>query len=158
MQPDFKMEVNTFGFSVAVLASVLWIVLVWRVGRSVRRSLINWTAGISLIWILAMTLWLPLIDSSKSYRPMVVDLKSNLPKRYNCIADVRVGDSQRAMLEYFGNIKLRQNATRVCNLLLVQGDRIAKPIEDEIGWEKLWEGGRQGKQDERFRLYQRVKR
>jgi 4-amino-4-deoxy-L-arabinose transferase-like glycosyltransferase len=157
MQPNFQMEVNTFSFCVAVVASVLWIVLVWRVGRSVRRSLINWAAGISLLWILAMTLWLPLLDADKSYRHMVVDLKDNLPNRYNCIADVRVGDNQRAMLEYFGNIKLRQNAARVCNLLLVQGDRIAKPIEDEIGWEKLWEGGRQGKQDERFRLYQRVK-
>lgn len=158
MQPDFKLEVNTLTFSVAIIATVLWIVLVWRVGRSVRRSLINWSAGISLIWILAMTLWLPLLDASKSYRPMVVELKQHLPKRYNCIADVNIGDSQRAMLDYFGDIKPRPKATKVCNLVLVQGDRVAKPIENEIGWEKLWEGGRQGKQDERFRLYQRVKR
>jgi len=43
-------------------------------------------------------------------------------------------------------------------LLLVQGDRVARPIENEIGWEKIWEGGRLGERNERFRLYRRVKR
>jgi hypothetical protein len=62
------------------------------------------------------------------------------------------------MLQYFGDINPRRKATRVCNLLLVQGNRVAKPIEDEIGWEKIWEGGRKGDQVERFRLYQRVKK
>ncbi|MDD4912671.1 MAG: glycosyltransferase family 39 protein [Sideroxydans sp.] len=157
-QPNFVPVFDPFTFWIAVVVSVLWIFIVWRVGRSVRRSLINWSAGISLIWILAMTLWLPLLDASKSYRYMVVDLKNNLPKQYKCIADVRIGDNQRAMLEYFGNIKLRQKSVSTCDLLLVQGDRISKPIENEVGWDKLWEGGRQGKQDERFRLYQRVKR
>ena len=134
-----------------------WIVLVWRVGRSVRRSLINWAAGITLLWILIMTLWLPWLDTGKSYRHMVDDLKANLPQKYNCIAGVRIGDSQRAMLQYFGDINTRAKSTRVCDLLLVQGNRIAKPIEDEIGWDKIWEGGRKGDQNERFRLYQRVR-
>ena len=158
MQPGFQPEVNTIAFTIAVTVSVLWIVLVWRVGRSVRRSLINWAAGMCLLWILVMTLWLPWLDAGKSYRHMVVDLNKNLPKQYNCIAEVRVGDSQRAMLQYFGDINLRQKATRVCDLLLVQGDRVAKPIEDEIGWEKVWEGSRQWDRNERFRLYQRVKK
>ena len=158
MQPGFQPEVNTVAFIIAVVVSVLWIVLVWRVGRSVRRSLINWAAGVSLLWILVMTLWLPWLDAGKSYRHMVDDLKHNLPKQYNCIAEVRVGDSQSAMLQYFGDINLRQKATRACDLLLVQGDRVAKPIEDEIGWEKVWEGSRQWDRNERFRLYQRVKK
>ncbi|NOT19060.1 MAG: glycosyltransferase family 39 protein [Sideroxydans sp.] len=158
MQPNFIPVFDPVAFWVAVVVTVLWVIMIWRVGRSVRRSLTNWAAGISLLWILAMTLWLPLLDADKSYRYMVVELKQALPKKYNCIADVRVGDNQRAMLQYFGDITLRQKATRVCELLLVQGDRIAKPIEDEIGWEKVWEGGRKGKENERFRLYKRVKR
>lgn len=157
-QPNFEPIFDPYAFWIAVVVSVLWIVLVWRVGRSVRRSLINWSAGISLLWILAMTLWLPLLDAGKSYRHMVVDLKKNLPAQYKCIANVRIGDSQLAMLEYFGDIKPRPKSVSACDLLLVQGDRISKPIEDEVGWDKLWEGGRQGKPDERFRLYQRVKK
>ena len=106
-----------------------------------RRSLINWATSVTLMWILLMTIWLPWLDVGKSYRYMIDDLKDNLPKKYNRIAGVRIGDSQRAMLQYFGNLNPKRNSTRVCDLLLVQGDRIAKPIEDEIGWEKMWEGG-----------------
>ena len=156
-QPGFEPDFNTIPFLIAVIVSVLWILLVWRVGRSVRRSLINWAGGIILLWILTMTLWLPWLDSGKSYRHMIDDLKENLPQTYNCIADVRIGDSQRAMLQYFGNITPRRRATGVCELLLVQGDRISKPIENEIGWDKIWEGSRKGDQTERFRLYRRVK-
>jgi 4-amino-4-deoxy-L-arabinose transferase-like glycosyltransferase len=156
-QPGFEPDFNAAAFWIAVAVTVGWIVLVWRVGRSVRRSLINWAAGVTLLWILAMTLWLPWLDSGKSYRHMIEDLKANLPKKYNCIADVRLGDNQRAMLEYFGNINPRPRSSRVCDLLLVQGNRVAKPIEDEIGWDKIWEGGRKGDQNERFRLYQRIR-
>jgi 4-amino-4-deoxy-L-arabinose transferase-like glycosyltransferase len=156
-QPGFDPDFNAIPFWIAFIATLLWIVFVWRVGRSVRRSLINWASGIVLLWVLTMTLWLPWLDSGKSYRHMIEDLQANLPQKYNCIAGVRIGDSQRAMLQYFGNITPRRRTTGVCDLLLVQGNRIAKPIEDEIGWEKIWEGSRKGDQNERFRLYQRAK-
>ena len=157
-QPGFAPDFNAVPFWIAVTVTVLWIVLVWRVGRSVRRSLINWATGITLLWILTMTLWLPWLDTGKSYRHMVDDLKESLPKKYHCIAGVRIGDSQRVMLEYFGDLNPKRNATRVCDLLLVQGNRVAKPVEDEIGWDKIWEGGRKGDQNERFRLYERVRK
>ncbi|OIR16692.1 undecaprenyl phosphate-alpha-4-amino-4-deoxy-L-arabinose arabinosyl transferase [mine drainage metagenome] len=157
-QPGFEPDFQAIPFWIAVTVTVMWIVLVWRVGRSVRRSLINWAAGITLLWILAMTLWLPWLDSGKSYRHMVEDLKATLPQKYNCIAGVRIGDSQRAMLQYFGAINTRHNASHVCDLLLVQGDRLSRPIENEIGWDKIWEGERKGDQNERFRLYRRVRK
>ncbi|MDO8989561.1 MAG: glycosyltransferase family 39 protein [Sideroxyarcus sp.] len=156
-QPGFEPHFDIIPFVIALTATLLWVVLVWRVGRSVRRSLINWAVSVTLLWLLLMTIWLPWLDNGKSYRHMVDDLKSNLPEQYNCIAGVRIGDSQRSMLYYFGNLNPKRNATRTCDYLLVQGDRIAKPIEDEIGWEKMWEGGRKGDTNERFRLYRRVK-
>jgi 4-amino-4-deoxy-L-arabinose transferase-like glycosyltransferase len=156
-QPGFEPDFHAVPFWIAVASTVTWIVLVWRVGRSVRRSLINWAASVTLMWILLMTIWLPWLDTGKSYRHMVDDLKANLPQKYKCLAGVRIGDSQRAMLQYFGNLNPKRNASNVCDLLLVQGDRIAKPIEDEIGWEKMWEGGRKGDTKERFRLYRRAK-
>ncbi|MDD5058714.1 MAG: glycosyltransferase family 39 protein [Sideroxydans sp.] len=156
-QPGFEPDFYAVPFWIAAAATVLWIAIVWRVGRSVRRSLINWAASISLLWILAMTIWLPWLDTGKSYRYMVVDLKKNLPQKYKCIAGVNIGDNQAAMLQYFGDIKPRTHASYVCDLLLVQGNRISKPIEDEIGWDKIWEGGRKGDTNERFRLYKRLK-
>ncbi len=157
-QPGFEPDFFPVPFWIAVAVTVLWVILVWRVGRSVRRSLINWASGVTLLWVLTMTLWLPWLDSGKSYRHMIDDLKTALPQKYNCIADVHIGDSQRAMLQYFGGINPHRKSAQTCDLLLVQGNRVAKPIEDEIGWEKIWEGGRKGDQNERFRLYQRVKK
>jgi 4-amino-4-deoxy-L-arabinose transferase-like glycosyltransferase len=156
-QPGFVAELETAPFAIALFVTVLWVFLIWRVGRSVRRSLINWASGVTLLWILTMTLWLPWLDSGKSYRHMINDLNANLPRQFNCIGGLRIGQSEQAMLEYFGKIRL-DYSPRKCDLLLVQGGAVAKPIEDEIGWEKLWEGGRQGNTQERFRLYQRLQR
>ena len=156
-QPGFQPVFQSIPFWVAVGATLMWIVLVWRVGRSVRRSVINWAGGVTLAWVLAMTLWLPWLESGKSYRGMVADIKHKLPAKYNCIAGDHLGDSQRAMLEYFGDITTSRKARSACSLLLVQGEIAARPVEQEIGWDKVWEGARTGEKRERFRLYQRVK-
>jgi 4-amino-4-deoxy-L-arabinose transferase-like glycosyltransferase len=157
IQPGFEPVFQDIPFWIAVACTVLWVVLVWRVGRSVRRSLINWAASVTLLWILAMTIWLPFLDTGKSYRHMVDDLKANLPKHYKCIAGMNIGDNQAAMLQYFGDIKPRTQSSPGCDLLLAQGDHISKPLENEIGWEKIWAGERKGDTRERFRLYKRVK-
>jgi len=156
-QPGFEPTVHTPTFWIAVIATVLWLVLVWRVGRSIRRSVTNWAAGVTLIWILAMTLWLPWLDSGKSYRSMVVSLKHALPAQYDCIASRRVDDTQRAMLQYFGNITTRRHAQNACGLLLVRGNRMTQSAEDEMEWKQIWEGGRSSDKNERFRLYRRIR-
>ena len=153
-QPGFKPGVNTPSFWVALLATALWLVLVWRVGRSMRRAIINWAAGVTLIWLLAMTLWLPWLDSGKSYRSMVVSLKHALPAQRGCLASLNVGDMQLAMLQYFGGIVTRRHGA--CDLLLVQSWKASGPMENDAAWKKIWEGGRPSDKDERFRLYQRV--
>lgn len=154
-QPGFAPVFQSIPFWIAVSATVMWVVLVWRVGRSIRRSVINWAGGVTLLWVLAMTLWLPWLESGKSYRYMIADMKHNLPAKYNCIAGDHLGDSQRAMLQYFGNITASRKERNRCTLLLAQGNIIAKPLEDEIRWTKIWEGARTGDKKERFRLYQR---
>jgi len=155
-QPGFEPVFQSAPFWIAVCATVMWIVLVWRVGRSIRRSVINWAGGVTLAWVLAMTLWLPWLESGKSYRGMVAAIKRSLPRHYNCIAGDHLGDSQRAMLEYFGNITPSRKGSQRCELLLVQGDNTSRPVEREIGWDKIWEGARTGDKRERFRLYRRV--
>lgn len=154
-QPGFEPTVHTPTFWIAVIATVLWLVLVWRVGRSMRRSVTNWAAGVTLIWVLAMTIWLPWLDSGKSYRGMIVSLKRALPAQYDCIASRHVDGTQRALLQYFGNIATRRHAQDACGLLLVQGNRMTQSAEDETEWKQIWEGGRSSDKNERFRLYQK---
>jgi 4-amino-4-deoxy-L-arabinose transferase-like glycosyltransferase len=155
-QPGFEPELHTAQFVTAIIATVLWIVIVWRVGRSMRRATLNWASGVTLIWILAMTLWLPWLDSGKSYRGMVDSLKQSLPEHYRCIAGERLGEGQRAMLYYFGNILTEHDYRHRCDLRLIQGNKLSRPLLDEARWEKIWEGNRKGDKDERYRLYRRV--
>ncbi|MGA7750624.1 MAG: glycosyltransferase family 39 protein [Gallionella sp.] len=155
-QPGFEPELHTIPFVIAIIATVTWIVMVWRVGRSMRRATLNWASGVTLIWILAMTLWLPWLDSGKSYRNMVTALKQALPEHYQCVAGEHLGDGQRAMLQYFGNIITRRDPNHRCDLRLIQGDRLSRPLLDEIRWEKIWEGNRKGDKNEHYRLYRRV--
>jgi 4-amino-4-deoxy-L-arabinose transferase-like glycosyltransferase len=155
-QPGFEPELDTTAFTIAIIATVLWVVMVWRVGRSMRRAVVNWAAGMTLIWVLAMTLWLPWLDSGKSYRSMVASLRVSLPPKYQCIAGENVGEAQRAMLHYFGNIITRRDTKHRCDLRLIQGDKLSKPLLDETRWEKTWEGSRKGDKNEHYRLYRRV--
>ena len=156
-RPGFEpiLQVNQFWIAVAV--TVLWLVLVWRVGRSIRRSVINWAAGVTLLWLLAVTLWMPWLNSGKSYRLMVTSLEHSLPAKYNCIYGIDIGDGQRAMLQYFGDITISKRPKQDCNLMLLQGNSATPPIDNKQGWKKVWDGSRTGDRNERFWLYRRVK-
>ncbi|MBI5626830.1 MAG: glycosyltransferase family 39 protein [Nitrosomonadales bacterium] len=156
-QPGFDPEVQTAPFVIAIIATVLWLVVVWRVGRSMRRSVVNWAAGITLIWMLAMTLWLPWLDSGKSYRGMVASLKHSMPQQYQCIKRRHLDENQRAMLHYFGNIITQTDLDNRCDLHLIQGNKLSKPLLDETRWKKIWEGSRKDDQKEHYRLYRRIR-
>ncbi|HCI12404.1 MAG: hypothetical protein A2063_01695 [Gallionellales bacterium GWA2_60_142] len=155
-QPGFEPAFDEPAFVAAIVATVLWLILVWRVGRSMRRAVTNWAAGITLVWVLAMTLWLPWLDSGKSYRNMVASLKQSMPKHYRCVGYDYLGEGQRAMLHYFGGIITRTDRKERCDLRLIQGDRLSKPLLDETRWEKIWEGSRKGDKGEHYRLYRRI--
>ena len=156
-QPGFAPKLLIGPAVIAACATLLWLILVWRVGRSMRRAVVNWAAGTTLIWMLAMTLWLPWLDSGKSYRSMVFSLKQAMPAEYNCVArNIGLGEGQRAMLHYFGNILTKRDPDRVCELRLIQGDKLSRPLMDPARYEKIWEGSRKGDKNEHYRLYKLV--
>lgn len=155
-QPGFEPEFHAVPFFIAIAATALWLVLVWRVGRSMRRAVTNWAAGITLVWILAMTLWLPWLESVKSYRGMVVSLKQAMPQQYQCIGRNYLGDGQRAMLHYFGDIVTQHDPGYRCDLRLIQGNRLTRPLLDETRWEQIWEGSRKDDKGEHYWLYRQV--
>lgn len=156
-RPGFEPILQVNQFWIAVTVTVLWMVLVWRVGRSIRRSVINWAAGVTLLWLLAVTLWMPWLNSGKSYRLMVTSLAHALPKNHGCISGIEIGDGQRAMLQYFGDITVSKNPRPECNLMLVQGNG-AQPKVSETHWKKIWDGSRTGDKNERYWLYRRTKK
>ena len=158
-QPGFQGRFHWFAFLVAAASTFLWAALVARTMPTTRRALVNWGGGITLMWILASTLWLPYVDAGKSYKGVVQELERALPKGSRCISSMGLGESQRAMLEYYaGIVTYREEIPqpkRDCDLLLTQGTAIQDlPVAN--GWKKIWEGARPGDTKERFRLYKRV--
>lgn len=153
-QSEFVPVFDVVPFLIAAAVTLLWLLLVWRVGRSIRRSVINWAAGVTLLWVLSMTLWLPWLDFNKSYRTMVVSLTEALPQEHGCIASRYLGDGQKAMLHYFGNILTKPGGELNCDLLLTQGN-LSRSDQLQGGWKIAWTGGRRGQKGDRYYLYRR---
>ncbi|MBL8529288.1 MAG: glycosyltransferase family 39 protein [Burkholderiales bacterium] len=158
-QPGFEGHFHWLPFLIAAVSTLLWAALVARTMPTTRRALVNWGGGITLMWILASTLWLPYVDAGKSYRGVVRELELVLPKGSRCISSIGLGDSQRAMLEYYGGIITHREEIpqpkRDCDLLLTQGTALQQAAVGS-GWTKIWEGARPGDTKERFRLYKRT--
>lgn len=156
LQPAYVPEFKLLAFSVAAIYTALWLVLVSRLGRSNRRAVVNWAAGITLMWGLLTTLWLPWIDTGKSYRGMVAGFKDALPDHYRCMASQSLGEPQRALLEYYAGILTQRDegAEKRCDLLLIQGGAETPPKPGHH-WRQIWEGARPGDRYEHFWLFQK---
>ena len=155
--PGYKYEFSFIAFALAALLTLIWLVVVARSLRSTRRALVNWTAGITMVWMLMMTIGLPLVDEARSYRRVAARIVEQLPANFHCIARHNLGDAQRALLDYFANIvTIREEnpAAARCHALLVQAAPLKIPT---IGaeWSEVWRGSRPGDRNELFILYKR---
>ena len=140
----------------AVLLTLLWIMLVRPARRSNRRAILNWAAGVTLIWGLATTIWLPYIDSRRTYRNMVENAAMHMP-RSGCIASRDLSEPMRALFYYFAGVTtVREEVApeHDCRALLVQYSRQATPAPPP-DWVPAWDGHRRGDDTERFVLYTR---
>jgi hypothetical protein len=126
--------------------------------RSNRRAIVNWTAGITMVWMLVMTLGVPLVDQARSYRAVSARLVRALPPDFKCIARRNVGEAQRALLDYFANVRTipaEFPAADRCGALLVQAHPLRVPVAGPE-WAETWRGARPGDKNELFIVYRRV--
>ena len=159
-QPGYQSHVEPFPLAAAIFLTLLWVMLVRPARRSNRRALLNWAAGMTLVWGLYMTIWLPYLDSRRSYRSVAESLMVHLPTD-TCVAGRNLGEPQRAMLDYFVQLRTVRADTPAgdrCKALLVQAARSDGEPLVEPGWNKVWEGRRRGDDTERFLLFQRAAR
>jgi len=59
-QPGFRPPLQPLALLVSGFLTLLWIVLVRPARRSNRRAVLNWATGMTLVWGLYMTIWLPI--------------------------------------------------------------------------------------------------
>ncbi len=156
--PGFEYPFRFIPFSLATLLTCIWVVVVARSLRTTRRAVVNWSAGITMVWMLTMMLGLPVIDQARSYRGLVNRLAGEIGAS-PCTLGVGVGDAQRALLDYFAGLRVlppgHRDAGR-CRTLLAQATRGELPAFDATGWQESWRGSRPGDRSEAFVLFRRA--
>jgi 4-amino-4-deoxy-L-arabinose transferase-like glycosyltransferase len=148
---------NWLAFIIAVLITVIWLVVCIRAKQTNKSTVTNWAVGMTFGWGLLMTLWLPMIDSAKSYHNVFTSLNKALPARYACVNSLHVGKSQLMLLHYYTNVKLQPLETTqqlICDLYLIQDERGSAKTEPGPEWQLIWSGKRAADRRESFRLFQ----
>ena len=153
-EPGFIGHLSIPAFIAAGLLTAAWAWILFGMPRSPWRSATRWASGVTLMWGLLATLWLPWIDFGKTYRPVAFSLAKVLDDNRECIASMDVGLAQKASLRYFIGLAANPiDEENSCPWLLIQG---ASGKEPELkGMKKVWEGNRGGDKSERLRLYRR---
>jgi len=132
----------------------------WRLSRAPKqiwRPVVISAAGTTLMWVMAMTLWLPSINYGKTYRDVAQAAAMALPPAYQCVQPIRMGDAQLASFAYFGHIRFG-GPNDGCDVLL-RHDSVDYGEPGSIShfeWRLIWEGRRPADRDERFRMYRLV--
>jgi 4-amino-4-deoxy-L-arabinose transferase-like glycosyltransferase len=163
--PGFQQQFHLLSLVIASSATLAWIALVrWRVARTRQvlwRSVILTSAGTTLMWVLLMTLWLPIVNYSRTYREVAAQIAVRLPEAYRCIRPARLSDAQVASFAYFGAMRFAF-ADEDCDVLLrydpSDSDFDPPASVSPYAWKFVWEGRRPADRDERFRLYIRMDR
>jgi 4-amino-4-deoxy-L-arabinose transferase-like glycosyltransferase len=156
--PGFHYPFRFVPFAFAVLLTLIWVVVIARSLRSQRRALVNWTAGITMVWMLVMTLGAPLVDQARSYRAVSAEIMTALPDGFHCVASRNLGEPQRALLDYFialRTIRFDQPTAARCKVLLLQAGAKGSAEPAPAGWHEAWRGSRPGDRNESFILFAR---
>jgi hypothetical protein len=114
----------------AATATLCWLALVrWRTARhqsALWKSVVLPAGGVALGWLLLMTLWLPIMDQSRSYRLLLERVKPNI-RAGHCIVAPGASAGLLTALEYFGGYQVdgrpvdlsRSQSTHSCDVLML---------------------------------------
>lgn len=151
-----QLNFSIFAFTAASAITLIWLFAAFRSQHSNRSAATNWAIGMTFVWTLLMTLWLPMIDSARSYATVFTSLKNALPAEYTCISSENLGSAQRDLLHYYANVKTHSSLTQAsnnCDLFLIQDERNPKKIMLGSDWQQIWHGKRVSERKEEFRLF-----
>ncbi|MGZ5157590.1 MAG: hypothetical protein ACXWJA_14325 [Caldimonas sp.] len=143
LSPGYENRFSWIALAFALVATLAWAWLVkWRTGRSrhpLWKSLVLPAGGVSLCWMLVMTLLLPPLDNARGYRSMVQRIARQVPAGA-CIAAPAMSRAQVVALEFLGGWSVDAvtppAATRCEFLLLARGQKTAEPSWQFIGRER----------------------
>ena len=146
---------------VAAAGTLAWMWLVkWRTGRHrhpLWKSLVLPASGVALCWLLLMTLWLPLLDYARSYRPLVERVAQHVP-RSACVLAQGLPRGQLVALEHLGGYKVdavSPISAGTCPYLL-QSEARLRPRAASPGWQLVARERRPTDNEDVTAIYRRV--
>jgi hypothetical protein len=161
LAPGFQAPLSVLAIVVALSGTAAWIWLVrWRTGRhraALWKSLVLPAGGVALCWLLLMTLWLPLLDYGRSYRPAIERLQRWLPAQ-GCIAAPGATASVVAALEYHARRRVDASADASlgrCGTMVVVHRGPSQPAAP-AGWQEIARERRPTDRHEWLLVYRRA--
>jgi hypothetical protein len=145
LAPGFEPSFSPLALAIAIAGTVAWMALVvWRTGRhreALWKSLVLPAGGVTLCWLLAMTLLLPPLDYLRSPRALVERIAVHVP-RGACVWAPGAPAAAVAALEHFGRWQVvaaaDASAAAGCqHWLRAARQRPLPPVPE--GWELLAE-------------------
>ena len=154
--PYYEPQFSLLALLLALFGTAIWLWAVTRRHLRGRQAVTNWAAGLTLLWGLLMTLWLPAIDAAKSYQPVVERMLKAMPAGDHCVS-VDAGQTlARISWAYYSHLRLQPvvaGQQPECNFFLMVRER--KSGLDMPGWQLRWTGSRAREKNEQFALWQR---
>ncbi len=136
--PGFQPSFGWLAFSVALAATAVWVwLVVWRTAKhrhALWKSLVLPAGGAALCWLLLLTLWLPLVDFARSYKPWVQQIQGVMLKqqandmRNVCLLSYGLDVGQMTAFHYHGGFDVKAveltsaEQQTACPWLLVDND------------------------------------
>ena len=142
LAPGFEARMSIVALGIAAVGTVAWIWLVrWRTRRHrevIWKSLVLPAGGVALCWLLLMTLWLPLLDYARSYRPLIDRINRAIPAGA-CVAAPDASPSLLAALEFHARRRVDRSpsaSSGSCPVLVLVRRGPQKPAAP-AGWQEL---------------------
>ena len=145
LAPGFVPSFGWIAFLAALAATALWGWLVmWRTAKhrhALWKSLVLPAGGAALCWLLLLTLWLPLLNFARSYRPWVEEVQEVMSQLHvrednTCLLTYGLEPSQMMAFHYHGKFVVTPLSTQrpppafTCDWLLVDND--LRPDLDQV--------------------------
>ncbi len=161
LAPGYAGSFSALALVTALAGTLAWLLLVrWRTGRhqhALWKSLVLPAGGVTLCWLLLMTLLLPVLDYARSYRPLVERIARHVPPTA-CISSVGLGTAQLAALEYHGGWRIEAQPAVESDCDYRLAPTRARATDASLardGWRLLARESRPTERDEQTAVYRR---
>jgi 4-amino-4-deoxy-L-arabinose transferase-like glycosyltransferase len=142
--PGFEIEIRWWAVLFGLAISALWILAInWRLRlkpEALWRGIVLFAIGLTVSWILIVTLWMPAVNYNRSYNTVSYELaeaiKEHVPAD-ECIRSIGLGAGQSALFYIYGKTSVSPDSN--CPWLLTQTNE-KRQVDLDILYSRLPQG------------------